>query len=242
MNSFFLALQFLTRLPIPYETDFNEVEAGRSLTWFPLISGLMGLIVGYIQSIIFATAPKISGFVALIALYLLNGGLHLDGLADTADGFLCYRNREETLRIMHDSTIGTYGVVALVFLLLGEYSVFSSTEIGAVYLAIFVASARMGVLFSIHFFPSATSSKLGDFFKRRGEAKVYALQWIILLAFIFIFSKPWMIVFPVLALLFSYAFSRLSVKKIGGVSGDVYGAIMELSILLLLLIYGGWAA
>ena len=88
MNSFFLALQFLTRFPVPYETNFNEEEAGRSLTWFPLISGLMGLIVGYIHSIIFPGAPEISGFVALIALYLLNGGLHLDGLADTADGFL----------------------------------------------------------------------------------------------------------------------------------------------------------
>ena len=115
MNSFFLALQFLTRFPIPYETNFNESEAGKSLFWFPFISAFMGFLVGCAQNITFPIAPQISGFVALMVLYLLNGGLHLDGLADTADGFLSYRDRDETLRIMHDSTIGTYGVVALVF-------------------------------------------------------------------------------------------------------------------------------
>lgn len=242
MNSFFLALQFLTRLPVSYKTNFNREEAGKSLIWFPLISGFIGLIVGYIQSVIFPIGPGFSGFVSLIVLYLLNGGLHLDGLADTADGFLSYRDQEEILRIMHDSTIGTYGVVALVFLFLGEYSVFSSTPIGAMNMAILMTSARMGVLFSIHFFPSASSSKLGEFFKGKGNSKVYGLQWIVFLAFIFIFSEPGMLVYPVLAIIFAYGFSRLSVRKIGGVSGDIYGAVMELSFLLLLLIYGVFTA
>ena len=242
MNSFFLALQFLTRFPIPYETNFNESEAGKSLFWFPFISAFMGFLVGCAQNITFPIAPQVSGFVALMVLYLLNGGLHLDGLADTADGFLSYRDRDETLRIMHDSTIGTYGVVALVFLLLGEYAVFSSVMISPVNLAILLASSRIGVLFSIYFFPTATSSTLGNFFKQKSKPLSYIFQWVMLSGAILIIRKPQMILFPIVALLFSYFFSRVSMKKIGGVSGDVYGAIMDLSTLLLLLIYGVWMA
>lgn len=151
MNSLLLAIQFLTRLPIHAETEFNEKEAGKSLFWFPWISFVMGVIVGFVNNFFYDVGPLFGAFLGLLTWYLLNGGLHMDGLMDTADGFLSNRERDRVVEIMHDSTIGVFAVLALALIVLGKFSVLASVAIQPLEMGIFFASVRMGVLTAIHF-------------------------------------------------------------------------------------------
>lgn len=238
MNSLLLAIQFLTRLPIQVDTEFNEKEAGKSLFWFPWIAFVMGAIVGFVNNFFYDVGPLFGAFSGILAWYLLNGGLHMDGLMDTADGFLSNRERDRVVEIMHDSTIGVFAVLALVLIVLGKFSVLASVAIQPVEMGIFFASVRMGVLTAIHYFPSSSSSSMGNFFKRGASKNSYYLQWL-LLALIILFARgKSFLFFPVAACLWGVLLSRLSVRKIGGLTGDVYGAIVETGELFMLILFG----
>src|SRR5580700_9282413 len=113
-----VAIAFLTRLPMPSRLVFDAQDVGRSMRWFPLI-GLMigGFFVAALQLFNLVFPPLVTAFLIAAIDALLTGALHLDGLADTADGFGGGRTREDVLRIMRDHAIGTYGAVALVLVI-----------------------------------------------------------------------------------------------------------------------------
>ena len=238
MNSLLLAIQFLTRLPLSMETEFNEKEAGKSLFWFPWIAFLMGAIVGFVNNFFYDIGPLFAAFSGLLVWYLLNGGLHMDGLMDTADGFLSNREKDRIVEIMQDSTIGVFAVLALVLVLLGKFSILASVPIQPVEMGILFASVRMGLLTAIHFFPSAPSSSMGNFFKQGALKNSYYLQWVLLVALILFTRGKSFLIFPVVACFWGVFFSRLSVRKIGGLTGDVYGAIVETGELFMLILFG----
>ncbi len=109
------AVQFLTRLPTPALRGFEPDWITRSARYFPLV----GLLIGGLSALVLLGASQVwSGWVpAILALgvgFLLTGGFHEDGLADTADGLGGGQTRERRLEIMKDSRVGTYGVLALV--------------------------------------------------------------------------------------------------------------------------------
>src|SRR5579872_5153072 len=109
------ALAFLTRVPLPSRLVFDAKDVGRSARWFPFIGLLIGgFLVAALQLLNRALPPLVSAFLIAAVDALLTGALHLDGLADTADGFGGGRTREDVLRIMRDHAIGSYGGVALV--------------------------------------------------------------------------------------------------------------------------------
>ncbi|MBK5934188.1 cobalamin-5'-phosphate synthase [Rhodovulum imhoffii] len=113
-----LALQFLTRLPVPVGTGFDSAAMGRAMAWFPAV----GLAVGGVMAAAFALggwiwpAPVAAGLAIALGV-ALTGGLHEDGLADAADGLGGGATRERALEIMRDSRIGSYGMLTLVLVL-----------------------------------------------------------------------------------------------------------------------------
>nr|WP_269749558.1 adenosylcobinamide-GDP ribazoletransferase [Xenorhabdus lircayensis] len=119
MNLFWATVQFMTRLPIPekWAEGVGFSQYGRGVPSFPLI----GLIVGGLAGLISLSISQSGGGMYIgaigyvLALALLTGGLHLDGLADTCDGIFSARQREKMLEIMRDSRLGTYGGVGLIF-------------------------------------------------------------------------------------------------------------------------------
>ncbi len=115
-QSFFSALQFLTRLPTPKWTGWEEGRLDRAAPYFTLAGVIIGALCGlaYI-TLIPLTTPTISALFALGLGVLLTGGLHEDGLADFADGAGGGRDRTHALEIMKDSRMGSYGVLALIF-------------------------------------------------------------------------------------------------------------------------------
>jgi len=108
------ALAFLTRLPIPLA--FTDADVGRATLWFPAVGALLGVGAAGIAR---TPLPAMVTAVLVVAFgALATGALHLDGLADSADGFGGGQTRDDVLRIMKDHAIGSYGAVALILILL----------------------------------------------------------------------------------------------------------------------------
>ena len=117
MKSFFIGLQFLTRLKLVNQTEW-DIYFGKSVVTFPLV----GLVIGAFMALIYwLLVPYIP--ITLLALllvvfeFLFTGGLHADGFMDTCDGLFSGRDRERKLEIMKDSRVGSNGVVGFVFLI-----------------------------------------------------------------------------------------------------------------------------
>ena len=107
------ALQFLTRLPLPVQLPDSDAVFRRSTVFYPAAGLLIGLLTaGSAWGFSYLFPFYINAALVLILWVFLSGGLHLDGLMDTADGLLSHRSRERMLEIMKDSRVGAMGVVA----------------------------------------------------------------------------------------------------------------------------------
>jgi cobalamin 5'-phosphate synthase/cobalamin synthase len=128
------AIAFLTRVPVPARWCFDAPDVGRATVFFPLVGAAIGGVAVVALKLLsvrvaWGQGPRFGGpwlppaltAVCLVSLTAwVTGGLHLDGLADMADGFGGGRSREEVLRIMRDPSIGAFGATALVLLLSGK--------------------------------------------------------------------------------------------------------------------------
>lgn len=122
LRNFFLALGFFTRIPVPDFADFQEAELNQSSKYFPLV----GIVVGIVGALAFVIASQIftksiAVLVSMAATIYLTGAFHEDGLADSSDGIGGGWQREQILTIMQDSRLGTYGAVALFFMLFAKF-------------------------------------------------------------------------------------------------------------------------
>jgi adenosylcobinamide-GDP ribazoletransferase len=122
LEYFFGALRFFTRLPVPGWVGHSADALGHAARYFPLV----GVVVGLAGALVFALAsffwPKtLAVLLAMAAMLCVTGAFHEDGWADMVDGFGGGATRERTLAIMKDPTIGSYGAIALVLLLLGKF-------------------------------------------------------------------------------------------------------------------------
>ncbi len=115
---FLLAVQFLTRLPVPGDLPFSDDRMVRAAGYYPAVGALVGVIVAAVFWVGFSlTTPGVAAFAALAAGLLATGAFHEDGLADAADGLVGGQDRSAVLRIMRDSRIGSYGALALIAVL-----------------------------------------------------------------------------------------------------------------------------
>jgi adenosylcobinamide-GDP ribazoletransferase len=127
VKGFLYALQFLTIIPIKIREDVGEKELGRSTAFFPLVGAVQGAILVSANLIFSRFLPQdVASALLLTLLILMNGGFHLDGFADTIDGIAGGDTKEKRLNIMKDSRIGAIGVVAIVLLLLLKFLAINS--------------------------------------------------------------------------------------------------------------------
>ncbi len=133
LTSFHFALSFLTTLPFPLRRQVDAEEIGHSLAWFPLVGLVIGLCLAAAWNLLQPLLPRPVVMVLVLGIHiLLSGGFHLDGVADSADGWFSGRGRrEEILDIMRDSAIGTMGTLALILLLLLKFTALESLPAAA---------------------------------------------------------------------------------------------------------------
>ncbi len=246
MNAFFFALTFLTRLPSPVTVKYNEELPSKSMVFYPVIGTIIGLILILLDFIFsFLFGSNISSILLLTALVYLTGGLHLDGFIDTIDGIFSCRKKDRILEIMHDSSIGAFGAIAIILLLLLKYNLFRElgTDARLPLLILMPSLSRFFVLPAVYKYPLAASSKLGrgfNYYLTKREviyAGFYLWGLMLLVSAIFSFSFYIVLVITLLTYLTVLLFSNHINKKIGGLTGDIYGAIIEISEVVILLAY-----
>lgn len=233
-----LSLQFLTRLPINISIDFNHKNIRNSIFFFPLVGAIIGAIGGFVYHILSPLNIEIASFVTMLVLIILTGGLHIDGLSDTFDGFLSNRDKEKVLEIMKDSRIGAFGVLSIVILLLFKYILIKNIPNPPIYLILSLANSRLVASYIISYKKCARPGGLGDLFNKSNPKKLIILSSIIYILLLFTLNKGYII--PLIAtILTGEIISQISYKKIGGLTGDVYGTIIEIGECISLLTYLG---
>lgn len=231
MNKLLLSITFLTRFPTP-TPKFNPSDLGRSTLFFPIVGLMIGLVLAGVWYGLSHIWPiYVADTSVIIFLIVLTGGLHLDGLMDTFDGTFSNRDRKEMLEIMRDSRVGAMGVLAGMSVVILKIVLFNALNPDAKIPAIitFPVFGRLCLVLAITLFPYARgNSGLGSAFVKYSK-KSYII-WTS--AESLIISAPLLLwrSLPVLAAVFiiSVALGTWFSHKLGGLTGDVYGAICEL--------------
>lgn len=117
LRRFLIALQFMTVFRVRGDLGETAEDMAAAVGWFPLVGLVLGGLLAGLSALLdgMFSAP-VRAFLLVLALAAFTRGLHLDGLSDTADGLLSHRDRERRLAIMKDSRVGTFGVLALIFI------------------------------------------------------------------------------------------------------------------------------
>lgn len=230
MTPLILALSFLTRLPMP-RVEADEADFAAAIRFYPVAGLVIGAIVAGAGVFGASIDPWAGALAALIAWVRVTGALHLDGLADLSDGLgAAHGDRSRLLAVMADPHIGSFGVVALVMQLLAKLVLLHALPPAAwPVVALIPAAARVGPLLWARVLPPLRSGGLGALVSR-AVRPFDTIAWIMAVLLLGLLYPP-LAIAPLVIVALSLWFRR----KLGGVSGDVHGAGIELTETALLL-------
>ncbi|MBM6731889.1 adenosylcobinamide-GDP ribazoletransferase [Megasphaera sp. ASD88] len=236
MKSFFIALQFLSRIHVVTQTVWTEADFGRSVIFFPLVGTVIGavLCLAYVGISLWFSQPYMAVLLVLCWL-LVTGGLHADGLMDTADGLFSGRSRERMLEILKDSCVGSNGVVAFVSCMALKVCFLANLPQQSVCAALLAVptAARFGVLIGIFQFPYARQQGLGQSFVQYAPRRALVKAFLCALPPLAVAGWGYFLLLGAVMLI-SLGLNTYIARRLGGVTGDTYGAVIELSEMLLL--------
>jgi len=233
---FLAAFQFLTLLPI--KRNFSAEQMGRSCVYFPVVGLVIGLILaGLNWGLSFILPAAVVNVLLVAALAVLSGGLHLDGLTDALDG-LAGQTPEQRLAIMKDSRIGGFGAIGLALFLLVEYVTLNHIP-DSVNLPVLVVApviSRWAMVNSIFVYPYARPEGLGKAFKDAVTPRHFIFATLVtLIVAVALFRWAGLVVMAGVWLAANLTALHFK-NRLKGLTGDIYGAINEISLLVVLLI------
>ncbi|GAA0264495.1 adenosylcobinamide-GDP ribazoletransferase [Saccharothrix mutabilis subsp. mutabilis] len=222
-----LALTWLTVLPIRV-SHVDGRAARRAITWAPVVGVLLGGVAALVLAGLswLGAPPSLAGFLVVGGLALATRGMHLDGLADTADGLGCYGPPERALAVMKDGGAGPFAVVALIVVLGAQAVALPAVSWGAVVLALAAGRAAFA-LCCARGVPAARPEGLGALVAGTQPVWVVAAWWVALAVAGFFVAPVHGPVAVVLALGLVLVLVRHTRKRFGGITGDVLGAACE---------------
>ena len=255
---FLLALGFFTRLPVPHYSDFKESYLDQSAKFFPLIGtivGFIGALSFYLTSLIFPQALAV--IISMAITIYITGSFHEDGLADSADGMGGGYERKHILIIMQDSRLGTYGVIALIIMLLAKFQTLNALN-SVVVPAVLIVGHTVSRLSAIWIMATL------NYVKSEGKAKPLAtgingkhllmanffglMPFIIIITFLFmahhsVLSVIQFILLTLLPMCISFSWWRAKIKRyLGGYTGDTLGAMQQITELAFYMGVLAWVA
>lgn len=238
MLPFWIALQFLSSLPIRLPGMPSPQALGRSLLFYPAVGALFGVLLLLLNALLSATPSLLHAALLLSAWVLLSGGLHLDGLADSADAWLGgFGDRERTLSIMKDPRSGPIAVVTLILLLLLKFTAIlalidSGHSVALLLAPVIGRSAMLGLFLTTPYVrKGGLGQALADHLPRSLGRKVLfvsAVGCVLLGGFSGFFVV-------LLATGGFFWLRHLMLRRLGGTTGDTAGALLELLEVLVLL-------
>ena len=238
LRRFLIAVQFLTRLPVSHRLLTAEEELGGAAAFFPLV----GVIVGGGAAVVFVLVNLVAPLTVAVVLALafaafITSGFHEDGLADTFDGLGGGWTRSRALEIMRDSRIGTYGSLALIFLILGKYTFLTALDPRHTWRWLIVAHAasRWTILPLCRWLPYARVEGQGKLVAR--QITFPALLTGSATFLLLLLLLPWRAAGMTLAVATFVVFlSGLYFKRrLGGITGDCLGAVNQITEVVLYL-------
>ncbi|MEL7516413.1 MAG: adenosylcobinamide-GDP ribazoletransferase [Pseudomonadota bacterium] len=229
-----VAASLLTRLPLPRVPEAAFDDQARAAWAYPLVGVVVGGLAAMVGALSAGLAPGIAAGLTLATLLMLTGGLHEDGLADTADGLWGGPTPERRLEIMKDSRIGAYGVLALILVLGLRWLGLAQVGWADVIVAAAASRAFMPVLMAA--LPHARSTGLSHHVGRPTAVNA-GIGLLIAAVFAVVLSGGAGLLAMTIAVLIAFALARTARSKIGGQTGDILGAaqvLTEVAILIAL--------
>jgi len=242
VSGFLAAARYLTIVPLPGPGHAPIDALGRSAAWFPIVGigiGVGLVLADRVTSWLFP--PLLAALLTVTAWKLVTGGLHLDGLADCLDG-LVGRDPERRLAVMRDSRIGAFGAIGLIFFLLLEIVALSELPPAVrarTLLAAPVIARATPALLSRLFRPARPDGQ-GAAFHASVARSSTAIGVAVALAVALLSLGALGLVVIAVGLLAALAVAGLLARLLGGVTGDVLGAAVEVSELTVLLTVSAW--
>jgi len=231
MKRLMAAIRFLTVLPAPGSWGAAEADLAGSVPLFPVVGLLLGIVAaGVAWSLSLIAPPLVSAGVIVLLLVAFSGGLHMDGLSDTADGFLSWRPRERVLEIMRDSHVGAMGVIAIVGVLLMKFAALASLPAASLWPAALLAplAGRSAMVIHMALLAYVREKGLGLVFcKRRPYLSALWATAVLAAACWGLFDVKGLVVAGV-CVATALALAAWSYRKIGGATGDTFGAACEI--------------
>jgi len=242
LNDFLLFFQFFTRIPINKSLKCDKENFRRGSVFFPVV----GLFIGVVQWVVYFLLIKVlpvnitSVFVVIIPI-VITGGLHVDGLGDTCDGFFSLKgDKYKIIEVMKDSTVGTYATIAIVFDMLARYAAVNAIiemNLPLILIATPII-ARFTVVFISFIGKNAKETGSGNIFIGNIDIKriiITCVITIILGTLLIGFKQSVILIIP--ALLLSFLFNKFCESKITGLTGDSLGANNELVEILTMIVF-----
>ena len=240
MRRLTIAVQFLTVFPLSTKHRFDEIDLGRSMVYFPLVGLCIGFFLVCIRIPLSLYLPTAVSDALLIAfLIVITGAIHLDALADTADGIFSGKDRNGKLEIMKDSAVGAMGVVSIVMIIVLKYAALVALSAALKNKALLLMPmlgrwTQVVVAYCSEY--AGLSKGLGFPFTNHVTLMILTLTALMSsIAAFYLLSLPGIIIVGIVgvtALFYSLFFKWL----LGGVTGDVLGASTELTEVLILIL------
>lgn len=252
MQAFLTGLQFLSRIRLVRQNDWSYERFSESVRYFPLVGATVGAVMAMTAYVLLVLLPlvgieipTVGATAVLIAFWLyLGGGLTCDGFMDTMDGVFSGREREKMLVIMKDSRVGANGVVGFVMLTMLKWAMLMSLPLYMVPSAFFLAAVlgKLSMVLSIVLFPYARQDGIGKMFQLCANSRTLIVALVCAAICMLPFGLTG-IGCMALAVCVSLYLGRYVTHILGGLTGDVYGAInetVELAVLILLVAVGSY--
>lgn len=237
LNGFISALKFLTVIPLPFAKDAAFVPKD-AVRFFPLTGVIIGLIVAILDLLFgWCFNRVIASALDVAVLACLSGALHLDGLGDSADGLFSHKPAKKALDIMRDSRVGSMGLVTVVLVLLIKFAALTGVnEHRFALLVLAPAFARTGMVFAMLHLPYLRKEDglAGPFF-------VSSMPGLFFISFIILLVAAGLTGLPGILIILGFIVSTVLLpvffkKRMGGVTGDMLGAMAETQETLFLLL------
>jgi adenosylcobinamide-GDP ribazoletransferase len=227
---------------ISIDTDAGKLQLVKSIKFFPLAGLLIGLIIGvifYLFKII--TEPNIAAVISILFLFIITGGLHFDGLSDTADGLMAFLktgNREKFFKAMKDVNTGLSGTIVLIFYVLILWVLINDfTSYDRLFaLVSFPVAGRYSIVLMSYFSNTPEDFKgIGAIFTEGTDILSFLIASLLSVIIIYLFLKLGgifaLLITSLVILSISFCFS----KRFGGVNGDMLGFGVKVSELVYLI-------
>lgn len=249
MNKFLNLLQFLTRITVSKNLKYNE-DMGSAMVYFPVV----GMVIGMLLTIEYYILNKFFGmeimsvFIALVVVIseaVITGGLHIDGFGDTFDGLFSYRSKERILEIMKDPTMGTNGILAILFLIISKIVCLNIAVKYNMYWLIFSmpVAGRLTPVIMSYKAVSARKNGMGELFI--GKCSTNNLIGAAVIAVVTVYVTSYLaytdfmksliyLTGIVFIALFAIMFRKSVYRQIDGITGDILGCATEMGELIFL--------